>query len=92
MTPKKSLLRRCLAVFGAALLAAALVIIATRLPADATGTHGEGGDRDDTKRLQIVLITDTGSGLQWPVQDRRFNVVVQAVDERLGDLEAVERK
>src|SRR6185312_12179137 len=33
------------------------------------------------KRLQIVLITDTGSGLQYPVQDRPFNVVVQVVDD-----------
>jgi hypothetical protein len=81
MTPKKSLLRRCLAVLSAALLAAALVIIGTWLPAVATGTHGERGDRDDVKRLQIVLITDTGSGLQYPVQDRPFNVVVQVVDD-----------
>ena len=81
MTPKQSLLRRCLAVLSAALLAAALVIIGTWLPAGATGTHGERGDRDDTKRLQIVLITDTGSGLQYPVQDRPFNVVVQVVDD-----------
>jgi len=80
MTPKKSLLRRCLAVLSAALLAAALVIIATRLPADATGTHGEGGDRD-VDALRIVLIKDRGSGLQWPVQNRPFNVVVQAVDD-----------
>jgi hypothetical protein len=81
MTPKKSLLRRCLAVLSAALLAAALVVIGTWLPAVATGTHGERGDRDDVKRLQIVLITDTGSGLQYPVQDRPFNVVVQVVDD-----------
>jgi hypothetical protein len=81
MTPKRSLFRRCLAVLSAALLAAALVIIGTWLPAGATGTHGEGGDRDDAKRLQIVLITDTGSGLQYPVQDRPFNVVVQVVDD-----------
>jgi hypothetical protein len=80
MTPKKTLLRRCLAVLSAALLAAALVIIATRLPADATGTHGEGGD-DDVAALRIVLIKDKGSGLQWPVQNRPFNVVVQAVDD-----------
>jgi hypothetical protein len=81
MTPKQSLLRRCLAVLSAALLAAALVLIGTWLPAGATGTHGQVGDRDDTKRLQIVLITDTGSGLQYPVQDRPFNVVVQVVDD-----------
>ncbi|HXD26842.1 MAG TPA: hypothetical protein VN609_12990, partial [Propionibacteriaceae bacterium] len=63
MTPKQSLFRRCLAVLSAALLAAALVMLGTWLPAGATGAHGEGGDRDDAKRLQIVLITDTGSGL-----------------------------
>ena len=81
MTPKQSLFRRCLAVLSAALLAAALVMLGTWLPAGATGAHGEGGDRDDAKRLQIVLITDTGSGLQYPVQDRPFNVVVQVVDD-----------
>jgi hypothetical protein len=64
MTPKQSLFRRCLAILSAALLAAALVMVGTWLPAGATGTHGERGDRDDAKRLQIVLITDTGSGLQ----------------------------
>ena len=56
-------------------------MLGTWLPAGATGAHGEGGDRDDVKRLQIVLITDTGSGLQYPVQDRPFNVVVQLVDD-----------
>jgi len=81
MTPKQSLFRRCLAVLSAALLAAALVMLGTWLPAGATGAHGEGGARDDAKRLQIVLITDTGSGLQYPVQDRPFNVVVQVVDD-----------
>jgi len=81
MTPKQSLFRRCLALLSAALLAAALVMLGTWLPAGATGAHGEGGDRNDAKRLQIVLITDTGSGLQYPVQDRPFNVVVQVVDD-----------
>jgi hypothetical protein len=81
MTPKQSLFRRCLTILSAALLAAALVMVGTWLPAGATGTHGEGGDRDDAKSLQIVLITDTGSGLQWPVQNRPFNVVVQVVDD-----------
>jgi hypothetical protein len=81
MTPKQSLLRRCLAVLSAALLAAALVLIGTWLPAGATGTHGEGGDHDDADALRIVLITDQGSGLQYPVQGRPFNVVVQAVDD-----------
>ena len=81
MTPKQSFFRRCLAVLSAALLAAALVIIGTWLPAGATGTHGEGGDRDHADTLRIVLITDQASGLQYPVQGRPFNVVVQAVDD-----------
>jgi hypothetical protein len=81
MTPKRSLLRRCLAVLSAALLAAALVLIGTWLPADATGAHGQGGDHDDADALQIVLIRDRASGLLWPVQDRKFDVVVQVVDD-----------
>ena len=81
MTPKQSLLQRCLAILSAALLSAALVMIGTWLPAGASGTHGDRGDRDDAVALQIVLITDQGSHLQWPVQGRPFDVVVQAVDE-----------
>jgi hypothetical protein len=81
MTPKQSLFRRCLAILSAALLAAALVMIGTWLPAGATGTHGEGGDRHDVDKLRIVLITDQDSRLQYPVQDRKFDVVVQAVDD-----------
>jgi hypothetical protein len=81
MTPKQSFLRRCLAVLSAALLAAALVMLGTWLPAGATGTHGQGGDRDDAKALQIVSIRDRGSGLLSPVQDRKFDVVVQVVDD-----------
>jgi hypothetical protein len=81
MTPKQSFFRRCLAVLSAALLAAALVMVGTWLPAGATGTHGQGGDRHDVDTLRIVLITDQNSGLQYPVQDRKFDVVVQAVDD-----------
>jgi hypothetical protein len=81
MTPKQSLFRRCLAILSAALLAAALVMVGTWLPAGATGTHGEGGDRHDVDKLRIVLITDQDSRLQYPVQDRKFDVVVQAVDD-----------
>jgi hypothetical protein len=81
MTPKQSFLRRCLAVLSAAVLAAALVIIGTWLPAGATGTHDEGGDGDDARALQIVLIKDHDSGLPWPVQDRKFDVVVQVVND-----------
>jgi hypothetical protein len=95
MTPKQSFFRRCLAVLGAALLAAALVMVGTWLPAGAsgtpsatpTGTNGERDDRDDAVALQIVLITDQKSRLPWPVQDRKFDVIVQAVD---GDGEPAE--
>ena len=39
MTPKQSFFRRCLAVLSAALLAAALVMVGTWLPAGASGTQ-----------------------------------------------------
>jgi hypothetical protein len=90
MTPKQSLLRRCLAVLSAALLAGVLVAVGTWIPVGATGkqvpvgvtgTHGEKEDRDDPVALQIVLIKDRKSGLLWPVQGRKFDVVVQAVDD-----------
>jgi hypothetical protein len=81
MTPIKSLLRRCLTVLSAALLAGVLATLGTWFPVGATGTHGEGGDRDDPDALQIVLIKDRKSGLHWPVQDRKFDVVVQVVDD-----------
>jgi hypothetical protein len=81
MTPKQSLFRRCLAILSAALLAAALVMVGTWLPAGATGAHGEGGDHHDVDKLRIVLITDEDSRLQYPVQGRKFDVVVQAVDD-----------
>jgi hypothetical protein len=90
MTPKQSLLRRCLAVLSAALLAGVLVAVGTWIPVGAignpvpvgaTGTDGEKEDRDDPVALQIVLIEDKKSGLPWPVQGRKFNVVVQAVDD-----------
>ena len=38
-------------------------------------------DRDEPDALQIVLIKDRKSGLLWPVQDRKFDVVVQVVDD-----------
>src|SRR5215207_7837385 len=81
MTPKQSLIRRCLAVLSAALIAGVLVALGTWVPVNATGPNGQGRDRDDKNALQIVLITDTRSGLQWPVQNRPFNVVVQVVDD-----------
>jgi hypothetical protein len=102
MTPKQSFLRRCLAVLSAALLAAALVMLGTWIPADATGTptatptgiptgtHAEGDDHDDPVALQIVLIRDRKSGLPWPVQDRKFDVVVQVIDDE-GEPEEVNK-
>src|SRR5688500_18783192 len=81
MTPKQSLIRRCLAVLSAALIAGVLVALGTWVPVSATGPQDERGDRDDENALQIVLIKDRRSGLPWPVQDRKFDVVVQVVDE-----------
>jgi hypothetical protein len=82
MTPIKSLLQRCLAVLVATLLAGVLAAVSTWVPVGATGTYDEkGGDRDEPDALQIVLIKDRKSGLLWPVQDRKFDVVVQVVDD-----------
>jgi hypothetical protein len=82
MTPKKSLLfRRCLAVLSAALVAGVLVVAGSWVPSDATGSPGEKGDQDDADQLRIVLIRDRGSGLLWPVEDRKFDVVVEVVDD-----------
>jgi hypothetical protein len=82
MTPIKSLLQRCLAVLVATLLAGVLAAVSTWVPVGATGTYDEkGGDRDEPDALQIVLIKDRDSGLLWPVQDRKFDVVVQVVDD-----------
>jgi hypothetical protein len=91
MTPKQSFLRRCLIALSAALVAGVLVAVGTWIPSGATGPHTEKEnqekgnqekwDRDDPVALQIVLIRDRKSGLLWPVQDRKFDVVVQAVDD-----------
>ena len=82
MTLIKSLLQRCLAVLVATLLAGVLAALSTWVPVGATGTYDDkGGDRDEPAALQIVLIKDRGSGLLWPVEDRKFDVVVQVVDD-----------
>jgi hypothetical protein len=72
-------------------VAGLLVAVGTWIPSGATGPHTEKEnpekgnqekwDRDDPVALQIVLIRDRKSGLLWPVQDRKFDVVVQAVDD-----------
>jgi hypothetical protein len=100
MTPKKSLLRRCLAVLTAAIVAGVLVTVGMWVPSGATGSPAqkqywekqdwENGNRDDPVALQIVLIRDRKSGLPWPVQDRKFDVVVQAVDDE-GEPEEVNK-
>jgi hypothetical protein len=70
VTPRPSLIRRYVAIVSAALLAAAWAVgIST--PASAAPVKGS---------LEIVSITDTGSGLGAPVQDRPFNVVVRVLD------------
>jgi hypothetical protein len=58
-----------------------LVFVGSWVPSDATGSPGANGDRDDADQLRIVLIRDRGSGLLWPVQDRKFDVVVEVVDD-----------
>jgi hypothetical protein len=72
MAPKQSLLRRCLTVLSAFLLVGLIAAVATAVPAGATGTKGA---------LRIVSVTDVGTGLPWPVQERPFNVRVKVVDE-----------
>jgi hypothetical protein len=81
LTRKQSLIRRSLAVLGAALLAAAWAV-GISIPASAAP------DRDD---LFIVSITDTGSGLGAPVQDRPFDVVVE-VHDNAGQLTTVNQE
>jgi hypothetical protein len=100
MTPKKSLLQRCLALLTAAIVAGVLVAVGTWVPSGATASpaqkqnwekHGwENGDSDDPVALQIVLIRDRKSGLPWPVEGRKFDVVVQAVDDE-GEPEEVNK-
>src|SRR4249919_1862949 len=75
-TRKQSLVRRCLALLSAALITGALIGISA--PAVATGGHGEG--EPSAAALRIVSVTDVGSGLGAPVQNRPFDVVVKVVD------------
>jgi hypothetical protein len=63
--------RRSLAVLIAALLAGVFAVVGTSAPANAAPTKGS---------LDIVSITDTGSGLGGPVQNRPFNVAVRVLD------------
>src|SRR5512132_1830103 len=65
-----SLVRRSLAVTSAALLAGVLAAAGTSVPAYAAAKGS----------LEIVSVTDTGSGLGAPVQDRPFNVAVRVLD------------
>ena len=74
MTPRQSLLRRCFAVLSAALLAGALTAIGISAPAGATGGKGSKGS------LSIVKVTDIGTRLPGPVQNRPFKVVVKVLD------------
>ncbi|HWH99091.1 MAG TPA: hypothetical protein VNT27_02080, partial [Propionibacteriaceae bacterium] len=70
MPSKRSPLRRNLAVLSAALLAVAWAV-GISIPASAGHVKGS---------LDIVSVTDVGSGLGGPVQDRPFNVVVRVLD------------
>ena len=67
----QSRVRRFIAVLAAVLLTAALGLAGILVPAAATGFKGF---------LAVVSVTDTGSGLAAPVQDRPFDVVVRVVD------------
>jgi hypothetical protein len=70
MTPKQSLLRRCLVMLGAALLAAAWAV-GISIPASAAGA----------KALEIVSVTNTQNpNLGLLVQDQTFEVVVRVVN------------
>ena len=64
-------LRRFVAVTGATILAIGFGVAGGSVPAGAAAVKGD---------LRIVAVTDTGSGLGAPVQDRPFNVVVEVVD------------
>jgi len=65
------LVRRSLAVMIAALLTGVLAVAGISVPANAAPIKGS---------LDIVSITDTGSGLGGPVQNRPFNVAVRVLD------------
>lgn len=63
--------RRSVAVIGAAVLTAGLAVAGTSAPAGAAAVKGF---------LAVEAVTDTGSGLGAPVQDRPFDVVVEVLD------------
>jgi hypothetical protein len=67
----QSLGRRWVATVSATVLAAALTLAGASAPAGAAPVKGD---------LIVVSVTDIGSGLGEPVQDRPFNVVVEVVD------------
>jgi hypothetical protein len=67
----RSLFRRSIALTSAAVLTAVLAVAATSAPAGAAPVKGS---------LAVLAVTDTGSGLAAPVQDRPFDVVVQVLD------------
>jgi hypothetical protein len=66
-----SLVRRSVAVVSATVLAAVLTPVGSSAPAGAAPVKGY---------LAIGPVTDTGSGLGAPVQDRPFDVVVEVLD------------
>jgi hypothetical protein len=66
-----SRVRRSVAVTGAAVLTAVLAVVGISAPAGAAAVKGF---------LAVGAVTDTGSGLGAPVQDRPFDVVVEVLD------------
>ena len=67
----RSRVRRSVAVAASAVLTLGFAIAGISVPAEATGGKGQ---------LAVVSVTDRGSGLAAPVQNRPFDVVVKVVD------------
>jgi hypothetical protein len=64
-------IRRSVAVIGAVVLTAVVAVAGASAPAGAAAVKGF---------LEVVAVTDTGSGLGAPVQDRPFDVAVEVLD------------
>jgi len=62
--------RRSLAVLIAALLVGAFAVVGTSVPAGAAASAS----------LKIVSVTDSGTKLAWPVQNKPFDVAVMVVN------------
>jgi hypothetical protein len=68
---RRSLVRRPVALIGSAVLTAVLAVAGTSAPASAAPVKGF---------LAVLAVTDIGSGLAAPVQNRPFDVMVTVLD------------